>query len=183
MKKLLPLGLIICVVGLFYSFQNADTNTISENTQAVSKLKWYSWEEAVELNKTHPKKLMVDVYTSWCGWCKVMDKKTFTDPKVIALIQKNFYPVKLDAEQKEDIHFQGNVFKYTGQGRRGANELAVALLNGRMSFPSIVYLNEKFEKITVSPGYKKPDAMITELKFIGDDHYLTQKFAEFAAQQ
>ncbi len=182
MKKLLPLGLLICVIGLFYGFQSNETISETQNTEKIEKLKWYSWEEAVELNKTHPKKLMVDVYTKWCGWCKVMDKKTFTDPKVIALIQKNFYPVKLDAEQRADIHFQGNVFKYKGEGRRGANELAVALLNGRMSYPSIVYLNEKFEKITVSPGYKKPDGMIQELTFIGEDHYLTQKFNEFIAK-
>jgi len=177
MKKLLPIGLIICAIGLFYSFKTTDN--VVDSQDIAGKLKWYSWEEAVELNKTKPKKFIVDIYTDWCGWCKVMDKKTFTNAKVIELIEKNFYPVKLDAEHKEDIKFQGTVFKYKGQGRRGANELAIALLEGKMSFPSIVYLNEKLEKITVSPGYKKPDAMIKELKFIGDNHYLTKKFNEF----
>ena len=67
--------------------------------------KWYTWEEAVALNKTKPKKIVVDVFTNWCGWCKKMDKGAFSDPAVAAYIAANFYPVKLNAEQREEINF------------------------------------------------------------------------------
>src|SRR5580698_9458396 len=55
----------------------------------------------------HPKKVYVDVYTGWCGWCKKMDATTFKNPNVVKYINANFYAVKLDAERQDVIHFQG----------------------------------------------------------------------------
>lgn len=158
--------------------------TTQKNTHpAATELKWYTWDEAVELNKTKPKKMMVDVYTDWCGWCKTMDKKTFTDAGVAAYITENFYPVKLDAEQKADIVFNGETFKYVENGGRrgGVHTLAYSLLDGKMGYPSIVYLTEKYERILISPGYKEPDALMTELKFTASGAYLTQSWDDFKA--
>lgn len=135
-------------------------------------VKWYTWEEAVALNKVKPKKMLIDVYTDWCGWCKVMDKKTFTDAAVAEYINKNFYAVKFNAEQKQDVRFNDQTFGYveTGGGR-GVHTLAYALLDGKMGYPSIVYLNEKYERILISPGFKEVPDMLKELKFTAEDHY------------
>ncbi len=135
-------------------------------------LKWYTWEEAAELNKTKPKKIFVDVYTDWCGWCKRMDKTTFVDSTVSAYLAANFYPVKLNAEQKADIEFNGQTFKYveTGGGR-GVHTLAYSLLEGNMGYPCFVFLNEKYERIMISPGYKEPKDIMKELKFAKEEQY------------
>lgn len=141
-------------------------------TADAPALKWYTWEEAVELNKTNPKKIFVDVYTDWCGWCKRMDKSTFSDSTVAAYMAANFYPVKLNAEQKADIQFNGQTFKYMDGGNgRGVHTLAYSLLEGQMGYPSFVYLNEKYERIMISPGYKEPADIIKELKFASEEHY------------
>ena len=135
-------------------------------------LKWYTWEEAVELNKTKPKKMLVDVYTDWCGWCKVMDKKTFTDAEVVEYINKNFYSVKFNAEQKGNVKFNEQNFGYveTGNGK-GVHTLAYALLDGKLGYPTIVYLNEKYERILISPGFKEVGDMMKELKFTAEEQY------------
>lgn len=139
---------------------------------AADTLKWYTWEEAVELNKTAPKKLFVDVYTDWCGWCKRMDKTTFADSTVAAYLASNFYPVKLNAEQKADIQFNGQTFKYIDSGNgRGVHSLAYSLLDGNMRYPNFVYLNEKYERIMISPGYKEPADIVKELKFAAEEQY------------
>lgn len=172
MKKVFTISSLLLATLFIMSFANEPSTT----TKAV---KWYSWEEAVEANNKIPKKFYVDVYTDWCGWCKVMDKKTFTDPKIAAYLNENFYPIKLNAEQKEDIVFQGNTFSWTAAGKKGIHTLAYSLLEGKMSYPSFVFLNENFERIMISPGYKKPKDLITELEFAAEEHYKTTEWKAY----
>ena len=125
----------------------------------------------------------VDVYTDWCGWCKQMDKKTFGDPVVAAYVREHFYAVKLDAEMRRDLTYDGHRFFFdTTLGRRGAHTLAYALLEGRMSYPSIVYLDEYRDRISISPGFKTADKYIKELRFIEGGHYRTMTFQEYLSQ-
>ena len=150
------------------------------------KVKWLSWEEAAELHKTTPKKFFVDVYTDWCGWCKVMDKKTFTDPKVAAYLEEHFYSIKLDAESRDAIQHMGTSFEFreVPESRRGGiHMLAYSLLDGKMSYPTVVTLNENFERIAISPGFKEADMMYTELQFAAEEHYKNTSFKEFMDNQ
>ena len=141
--------------------------------------KWYTWEEAAELQKTAPRKIMVDVYTDWCGWCKKMDRETFDNPRVAKYLNEHFYPVKFDAEQRETIQYDGHDFIWQDAGRNGIHMLAYALLDGQMSYPTVVFLNEKMERVTISKGYKKADRMMNELRFIKEEAYTTMTLEKF----
>lgn len=176
MKKLiLPVVLAVSSLVVLAAFRYSAPAPV-----ARTPLKWYTWEEAVELNKTKPKKMFVDVFTDWCGWCKRMDKSTFEDEKVMEYMAANFYPVKLNAEQKGEIKFNGETFKFVDSGNgRGVHSLAYALLDGRMGYPSMVYLNEKFERIMISPGYKEVPDMLKELKFAAEEKYKQTSWEEF----
>ncbi|BDD08847.1 thioredoxin [Fulvitalea axinellae] len=134
-------------------------------------LKWETIEEVEKSIRKNPKLVLIDVYTDWCGWCKKMDKTTFSDPEIVKYIKKKFYPVKFNAESKRDIQFKGHTFKYIPNGNRGVNELAVALLNKRLSYPSVVYLDQELDIITVVPGYWKPEEYLNILKFFGEGLY------------
>ena len=170
MKKLLSFSALLVLVGGIYSFTLTNSTT-AEEIGITEDLKWYTWEEAVEANKKEQKKIFVDVYTDWCGWCKRMDKATFNDEKVKTYIRKNFYPVKLNAEQKADINFNGHTFKWVEGGRRGIHTLAYSLLDGQMSYPSVVFLTEDFERIAISPGFKNAEQFLDELKFAAEEQY------------
>jgi thioredoxin-related protein len=136
-----------------------------KNSAKEGELTWLTIEEASELgSKSNKKKFLVDVYTDWCGWCKVMDKKTFTDPELIKYLNENFHVVKFNAEQKESVTFKGKTYTWEPMGRNGINTLGLELLQNRMSYPSLVYLNENLEPITVSPGYKEPAQLMSELQ-------------------
>jgi thioredoxin-related protein len=154
------------------------TGIQAQDAQKIT-VKWYSIEEAEKLSKEQGKKIMIDVYTDWCGWCKKMDKETFNHPVIAKYINENYYPVKLDAESKEDITFMGTTYKYVAQGARGYHELAAGLLNGQLSYPSIAYLNEKLQLLGAIPGYKTAEDMEPLLVYISEDKYITQSLEEF----
>ena len=142
-------------------------------------VKWYTIEEAVELNKTEPRKIMIDVYTDWCGWCKVMDKNTFKQPVVAKYLNENFYPVKFNAEQKEDVNILGSTFKYVSQGSRGSHQLAAAL--GATGYPYVVFLDENMNIITSLPGYTKAPHFDKVINYIYGEHYRDKEFEAWAA--
>ena len=111
---------------------------------------------------------MIFIPTGAAG-VKKLDATTFSDAEVANYINENFYPVKFNAEQKEEIEFQGTTFKFQKAGRRGAHGLAVELLNGRLGYPSYVYLTPEYERILISPGYKPVKDMKKELKFVSEE--------------
>lgn len=132
-----------------------------------------SWEEAVNANRNEEaRKLFVDVYTDWCGWCKKMDKNTFSDPKVAEMLNEEFYPVKLDAEQKEPIIMGEDTLEFKpNKGRKGTHELALKLMNGKASYPTVVLLSEELQLIQPYRGYRKAGQIEAILAYFGGDHH------------
>lgn len=155
---------------------------LATTADAQNNVKWMSWEEAMTAAETSPKKIYIDVYTDWCGYCKKMDKTTFKDPKVVDFLNDNFYPVKFNAEQKEKINFNNTEFGYIAGGQRGVHELAYALLNGRLGYPAFVILDEEFARILISPGFKGPDAVMMEMEFAKDEKYKTMAWTNFQTE-
>ena len=157
---------------------------LSTVTMAQEKIQWMSIEEAyaLTLSEENPKKIFIDVYTDWCGWCKRMDKATFQNAEVAAYMNANYYNVKFDAEQRESVVILDNTFKFIPQGNRGYHELAAALLNGKMSYPTVVFMNDKFELLSPVPGYQEPTGFLQVAKFFGDDIYKVQSWQDYTRQ-
>ncbi|MEM7551558.1 MAG: DUF255 domain-containing protein [Bacteroidota bacterium] len=178
MKKI---GSVLLLSFLSFYFLIASTNVNEGNDTENSKssINWMTFEEAMEKNKTEPRKIFIDVYTDWCGWCKVMDKKTFSNPVIAEYMNDKYYAVKLDAEQKEDIEFNGTTFKFVAQGKRGYHELAAALLNGKLSYPTVVFMDEQNRILQPIPGFQKADQFDRIMKFFGEDSYKDQSWKDF----
>lgn len=132
----------------------------------AGELSWLHIQDAGELKNKEGKKYFIDVYTDWCGWCKVMDRQTFSDPEIQKYLNDNFHVVKFNAEQKEAIRYQGESYEWINSGRKGVNKLAIKFLGNRLSYPSLVYLDENKNLIQVSRGFKKPEQFLAELKMI-----------------
>lgn len=180
-----PLRYLFCLA--LFALGGHEGNAQAENHGAGS-IKWMSFEEAVEKSKTTKRKIFIDVFTDWCGWCKVMDKNTFPDPQIARIMNENFYPVKLNAEQTADVVFRGTTFKFIAQGNRGYHQLAAALLNNQMSYPNFVFLDEEFRIIPVYqgytsvPGYKKPEEFHPFLSFIAGNFYQKMSLQDYQKQ-
>ncbi len=108
-----------------------------------------------------------------------MDQATFENPMVAAYLNENFYPVKFNAEQQASINFQGHEFKFVAQGRRGYHELAAALLDGKMSYPTVVFLNEDFELLQRIPGYLDVKIFDVIMHYLAEEHYKSTPWAEY----
>jgi thioredoxin-related protein len=142
------------------------------------KIKWYSIEEAEKLIKDNPRPVFIDTYTEWCGWCKKLDKETFSDPVVAEILNTKFYPVKFNAEGKENISFQGRTFINDGKSGN-THQFAVALLRGQLSYPTVVFLNEKGQLLTPVPGFRSAKDMEQLLSFFAEKAYEKQNFQDF----
>jgi len=138
------------------------------------KIEWMTMNQALEAQKEVPKKIFMDVYTQWCGPCKLLDKNTFSHKEVIRFINSNYYPVKFNAEGTEEITYQD--FTYTNpnyqperKGRNATHFFADALrLQG---YPSLVFFEENGDLIQALPGYKTPQELEIFLKMIANDDY------------
>ena len=144
----------------------------------TTEVKWYTIQEAEQLIKENPRPIFVDTYTDWCGWCKKMDKDTFTDKVITDLLNNKFYAVKFDAESSEKVTFQGREFINDGKAGK-AHQLAVALLQGQLSYPTVVFLNEKAQLISPVPGYREPKEMEVIMSFFANKAYETTKFEDY----
>ncbi len=164
-----------------FSCNSSTDKKISANVS--DKIEWMTWSEAIEANSKSPKKIFVDMYTHWCGWCKRMDARTFSDPDIAKKMNTYFYPVKFNAEQKEDIIYKGNTFSFVDKGRRGYHQLAGSLLDGKLSYPSFVFLNEDEKRILVSPGFKTVEQFDVEMDFVVHEEYKKQNLAEYKASK
>lgn len=138
-------------------------------------INWMTWDEVQVAMKKEPRKVFVDIYTDWCGWCKVMDKKTFSNKELADYMNKHFYAVKFNAERNEEIMFQGA--KYGMEGKTSA--LASKLMNGQLSYPTMVIMEENFQNPQPIPGYMPVPRMESIMKYLGDGIYKHQKFEEY----
>ncbi|SFT38010.1 Protein of unknown function, DUF255 [Lishizhenia tianjinensis] len=142
---------------------------ITETTHKVttindSTVHWYGMEEGISLAQKQNKLIFVDVYTDWCGWCKKMDASTFKDKEVIKALNQDYIAVKFDGEEKDTVNFFGTDYKFVNNGRRGYHELAAVLLDGRLSYPSFVVLNNNGNREKKLIGFMNPEQFLTQLK-------------------
>ncbi len=182
MKYIVTSVFIILLAGITSLPIYSQTSNKSKETivSTEGKIHWYTFEEASKLNAKHPKKIFVDMYTDWCGWCKRLDAVTFAHPEIVKYVNAHFYAVKFNAERKDAVKYLGK--EYVNQDpdkRQNPHDLAAFFLQGKMSYPTVVFLDEKMKEIGPLPGYKGPKEFEMWLNFIGSDSYLKEKADDF----
>jgi thioredoxin-related protein len=166
-------------------------------------VKWMSFTEAAKATKKVKKPIIVDVYTTWCGPCKMMSAQTFNNPKIADYINKNYYAVKFDAESRDTIYMDGYVndttydkggkqvikqkpytFKFYNQypveQKRPPHQFALSILDGELSYPSIVFLNSDVQRLNIIKGFHNPQQFEPIMKFFGENVYLKQNWEDYS---
>lgn len=141
-------------------------DTAAEQKKAVSgKLQWYEYADGYNKAKAENKILLVDAYTDWCGWCKVMDRETYTNAAVIAALNQDFVCVKFNPEVEMTHSF--------GKYNLKSNELLYWLSNGQPGgYPTsyFVFHPAKNDERASQAGYLPPDQFLKLLAEVKKRH-------------
>ncbi|HEX2869251.1 MAG TPA: thioredoxin fold domain-containing protein [Ignavibacteriales bacterium] len=156
------IGILVVIIAALYS-------AVAFYHPAPEEVKWTNFDKGLEASKSQNKKMVIDVYTDWCGWCKKMDAATYKNSEVAKYMHDNFIAVKLNAESPAKVGFMGQ--NYTEQ------QLAQGF--GVTGYPSTIFFDEKQQPITVVPGYLDGKQFLNILKFINEGAYKTQKFEDY----
>ncbi len=135
----------------------------------VQEIKWLSFAQLEDSLTVKPKKVFIDFYADWCAYCKKMDKAAYSDPKVIALLNADYYAVKMNTESRDSIVFGGDIFynKEFGQKRNPVHQIPLLLASRDerpFTLPAIVIMNEKFQVIKRYFEYIPPKKMLKLLE-------------------
>ncbi|MEL6972496.1 MAG: thioredoxin fold domain-containing protein [Bacteroidota bacterium] len=171
MKKCFALAtLVVMIVG-----------QLSAQSTSLAITDWNAWETKPE-TEIQGRKTLVYVYTNWCSLCKKMEAEAFTDSVIQALITDQFTIVGLDAENKEPLNFKGETYEYVRKGKLGYHELAAHLLDGRLAFPSVIFLSEEGEVIQTIHAYQGQQHFEMLLRYYGEDYYRSMPWTSFQRQ-
>ena len=143
---------------------------------AASSISWITIEEAGKRLQQQQKPILIDLYTTWCGWCRQMDRKTYSNKKVAQYLDEKFYTVKIDAETHAVITWKGKTYSFDPRYR--CNEFAVYLSHGQLEFPTTIIIAPGEEPQAI-PGYMEPKDLEMLVKYFGEGVYKTRGFDEY----
>lgn len=148
---------------------------------AQTSINWISWDKMISIRTKDSvkKKIFIDMYTGWCGWCKRMDGTTFKDANIVKYMNENYYNIKFDAESRDTINFNNHQFtnsepsfiKSNPNSRGKTHLFAHSLLDGSLSYPSYVILDENLSRLMIYKGFKDAETLFGILLFFSTNQY------------
>ncbi len=182
-KKIEPL-LVFMVENVFRTtiyddFGERFQKTFYDTVFPKKRIKTYSINEALALQKKKPKKILINVTASFCNSCNVANKTTFVDTTIAPYIEKNFYLVNFDAESADTVYFMGQKCFKTPINGYPMNTLVLVATNNRFSLPALAIIDEQQKFIDVLNYYMHPKNLKPVLVYYGSNSYKTKKWPEF----
>ncbi len=152
--------------GLIISF----LSSCSDRVGGEREFDYYTMAKAQKLAESNDKKIIVDVYTDWCTYCKKLENEVYPDDRIGQVVNEYFYVVRVNAESDEEIVYNGRKIKMSD----------FAILLGVSTYPSTVFIDKKGTTIGQQSGYMEVDVFEKLLAFVGSSAYRTMQFDEFS---
>lgn len=158
LKIRLPLLLVLLI---FAVGQVSSEDPNDSKKPATNKINWVSFDEGLKLAKEKNVHVFIDFTTSWCGWCKKMEREAFADPTVIKLLNNDFVPVRVDGDSPKELDIDG----YKISERNLTRQFKVT------GYPAFWFLRPDGSQLTLLKGYQSTDFMQEALAFVKDYKY------------
>jgi thioredoxin-related protein len=143
---------------------------------AGGAMTWMTLDQAAVRLQQEKRPVLIDLYTTWCGWCRQMDRKTYSNKRVEEYLEEKYYCVRVDAETKDVLTWLGRTYAYSPQYR--SNEFAMYLTHGRLEFPTTIIITPGDAPQAI-PGFMEPDELEPVVKYFGEGAYKTRGFDEY----
>jgi thioredoxin-related protein len=165
------LSALLCIVVVAGCSGNSGSREPAKASLSGGVKMWVPFNEGMARASKEKKHVVIDFYTSWCRWCKVMDKETFSDPAVKKFLADNFVTIRIDAEdRKETLSYRGEEY----------SPFSLARKFGVSGFPSLAYLDREGNLVTVVPGFVPAKTFLPLLQYMEKECYKQQMtFQEF----
>jgi thioredoxin-related protein len=147
-----------------------------EDRGPAGAMTWLTLDQAAARLQQEKRPVLIDLYTTWCGWCRQMDRKTYSNKRVEGYLEEKFYCVRVDAETKDVLTWLGRTYAYDPQYR--SNAFAMYLTHGRLEFPTTIIITPGDAPQAI-PGFMEPGELEPVLKYFGEGAYKTQGFDEY----
>ncbi len=161
MKRRIWYPVLLVLVGLVSLGFSDKEKKSSQAKSSSGELVWYRYDEGLKKAKAEKKPILVDFYTDWCGWCKKMDKDTYTNQEIVKLLNVNFIAVKINAESKNPLDLKDPDGKNKTEAQI-AREFKVS------AYPITWFLRPTGEQIAPLPGYRGPADFLPILTLVSD---------------
>jgi len=148
-----------------------------KSASSSDHLKWMNLPEVESSLQKEKRPVLIDLYTDWCGWCKVMDKKNYSNKNVIEYLQDKFYAARVNAESKQAIVWNGKTYQFNPDYR--TNEFAVYVTQGHLEFPTTIIIPPDGSEPQAIPGYLEPKDFELIVKYFGEGGYGKIPFMEY----
>jgi thioredoxin-related protein len=146
---------------LFACFLSAAAQAGDNNPKAAAQPTWLGFDAGMKEARRTNKKVFVDVYTDWCGWCKKMDKEVFSHAAVGPYLSEQYVLVRLNAESAAKVSYKDTQ----------SSEMELARKFGVTGYPTSLFFEPNGDLITSLPGYVKADDFMAVLKYFAESHY------------
>ncbi len=140
------------------------------STLAPAEISWLSYDVGMARAKKEGKHVLIDFYTTWCGYCKKMDRSTFRDKAVVGFISKSMVAVKVNAESNKPIMHEGKRLTERELSRR---------VYGVRGYPTYWFVSPKGEKLFYIPGYRSGPDFLNFAEYAGGGHYKKGSYKSF----
>ena len=138
-----------------------------------TSLQWKNFNDGIAQAKKTNKKILLDVYTDWCGWCKKMDEEVYTNKDIASYLADRYIVVKLDAESESKLNYDDKTM----------SEMQLAQGFGVTGYPTTIFMKANGDAITLVAGYIPAETFIEVITFIGEDHYKKMKWEEYVSKK
>jgi thioredoxin-related protein len=163
-----------------HNFELVSANTYIEYKDNSSLVHWITFDEAYKQCKLNPRPILIDVYTTWCGPCKMMSAQTFNHPAIAKYINDNFYAVKFDAESKDSVKFDNYIFVSSDPSNpKAPHQFAASILDNQLAYPSIVFLNNQIQRIDILKGFMPANQFDPIIHYYGSGDYQTTRWDDY----
>lgn len=142
------------------------------------KIRWKTLDEALELNKKEPRKILLNFYNYNKISCSLMRTQTFNNKLIAEYINEKYYPVNIDVFSQDTLKIMGQTYVNENKPYK-YHQLPIAALGGKMVFPAFIILDENEKVLVKVQEYMTPEKFEPLMKYYGGDFYKKENFNDF----